>query len=52
MRHFNVKVIAPTIVCAILLGFAGAISADEIPETRTVAEELLEILRAAGTIDD
>ena len=39
-------------VCAILLGFAGAVSADEIPESKSVAEELLEILRAAGTIDD
>ncbi len=52
MRYSSIQNTARTIVCTILLGFAGSISADEIPESRTVAEELLEILRAAGTIDD
>ncbi len=52
MRYSIIQNAARTIVCTILLGFAGAVSADEIPESRSVAEELLEILRAAGTIND
>jgi hypothetical protein len=52
MRYSTIQNTALAMVCAILLGFAGAVSADEIPEPKSVAEELLEILRAAGTIDD
>jgi phosphate-selective porin OprO/OprP len=52
MRYSSIQNAARTIACTILLGFAGAVSADEIPESRSVAEELLEILRAAGTIND
>ncbi len=52
MRYSTIQNAARTIICTILLGFAGAVSADEIPESKSVAEELLEILRAAGTIDD
>jgi phosphate-selective porin OprO/OprP len=52
MRYSTIENTARAMVCAILLGFAGAVSADEIPEPKSVAEELLEILRAAGTIDD
>ena len=52
MRYSSIQNVARTMVCTILLGFSGAVSADEIPESRSVAEELLEILRAAGTIDD
>jgi len=52
MRTSTIQNTALAMVCAILLGFAGAVSADEIPESKSVAEELLEILRAAGTIDD
>ena len=52
MRCCTIQNTARTIACAILLGFAGAASADEIPEPKSVAGELLEILRAAGTIND
>ena len=52
MRYTSIQNAARTIACTILLGFAGAVSADEIPESKSVAEELLEILRAAGTIND
>jgi phosphate-selective porin OprO/OprP len=52
MRYSSIQNVARTMVCTILLGFSGAVSADEIPEPRSVAEELLEILRAAGTIND
>jgi phosphate-selective porin OprO/OprP len=52
MRYSTIQNTARTIVCTILLGFAGVVSADEIPESKSVAEELLEILRAAGTIND
>jgi phosphate-selective porin OprO/OprP len=52
MRYCTIQNAARSMLCAILLGFAGGASADEITETKSVAEELLEILRAAGTIDD
>jgi phosphate-selective porin OprO/OprP len=52
MRTSTIQNTALAMVCAILLGFAGAVSADEIPESKSVAEELLEILRAAGMIND
>jgi len=52
MRYSTIQNIARTTLCTLLLGFAGAVSADEIPASRSVAEELLEILRAAGTIND
>jgi phosphate-selective porin OprO/OprP len=52
MRYSTIQNAARTIIFTILLGFAGAVSADEIPESKSVAEELLEILRAAGTIND
>jgi phosphate-selective porin OprO/OprP len=52
MRYCTIQNAARSMVCTILLGFAGAASADEITEPKSVAEELLEILRAAGTIDD
>ena len=52
MRDCTARFAARTLLCAILLGFSGVVSADEIPESKSVAEELLEILRAAGTIND
>ena len=52
MRYCTTHNAARSMLCAILLGFAGAASAGEIAEPKSVAEELLEILRAAGTIDD
>jgi phosphate-selective porin OprO/OprP len=52
MRYSIIQNVARTMVCTILLGFSGAVSADEIPASKSVAEELLEILRAAGTIND
>jgi phosphate-selective porin OprO/OprP len=52
MRDSSIQNAARTMLCTILLGFSGAVSADEIPEPQSVAEELLEILRAAGTIND
>jgi len=52
MRGSSVQFAARTLLCAILLGFSGAVSADEIPASKSVAEELLEILRAEGTISD
>jgi phosphate-selective porin OprO/OprP len=52
MRTSTIQNTALAMVCTILLGFAGAVSADEIPEPKSVAEELLEILRAAGMIND
>ncbi len=52
MRHGTIRNTARAALCAILLGLAGAASSDEIPEPKSVAEELLEILRAAGMIDE
>ena len=52
MRYATIQNATRTMLCAILLGFAGAASADEVSESKSVAEELLEILRAAGTIND
>jgi phosphate-selective porin OprO/OprP len=52
MRDSSIQNAVRTMLCAILLGFSGAVSADEIPAPKSVAEELLEILRAAGTIND
>ena len=52
MRYSSIQNTARAIVCTMVLGFAGAVLADEIPETKSVAEELLEILRAAGTINE
>jgi len=52
MHITTIQNTARAMVCAILLGFFGAVSADEIPEPGSVAEELLEILLATGTIDD
>ncbi len=52
MRYCTIQNAARSMLCAILLGFAGVASADEISEPKSVAEELLEILRAAGTIND
>ena len=52
MCYSTIQNTARIMLCAILLGFAGAVSADEIPAPKSVAEELLEILRAAGTIND
>ncbi len=39
-------------IIAVLLGFGPVASADEIEMPKSVAEELLEILRAAGTISE
>ena len=52
MRDATIQAAARIMLCTILLGFSGAVSADEIPEPTSVTEELLEILRAAGTIND
>ena len=52
MRYCTIQNAARSMVCTILLGFAVAASADEITEPKSVAEELLEILHTAGTIDD
>jgi len=52
MRYCTIQNVAHSMLCTILLGLAGAASADESSEPRSVAGELLEILRAAGTIDD
>jgi len=52
MREATIQNAARTLFCAILLGISGAVSADEIPEPKSVAEELLEILRSEGTISD
>jgi len=52
MRDTTIGNTVRTVLCTILLGLAGAVSADDIPAPKTVAEELLEILRAAGTIND
>jgi len=52
MRYRTIRNTAAAALCAILLGFAGAALADEIPAPKSVAEELLDILRAAGTIDE
>lgn len=52
MRYCNIQHASRAMVCAILLGFVGTGSADEITGSNSVAEELLEILRAAGTIDE
>ena len=52
MRYSTGQYAARVVLCAILLGFSGPVSADEIPEPKSVAEELLEILHAAGMIND
>jgi phosphate-selective porin OprO/OprP len=52
MQLRNLLRAAQAVLCAVALGFAGEISADEIGGSKSVAEELLEILRAAGTIND
>jgi len=52
MRHSTIQIAVRTALCAILLGPAGSAPADEVSEPKSVAEELLDILRAAGTIND
>jgi hypothetical protein len=50
-RHF-MKSFARILAWSILSGSAVTAWADETPEPKNVAEELLEILRASGTIND
>jgi phosphate-selective porin OprO/OprP len=52
MHYCTIQNAARTMLFTILLGFAGNTSADEVSESKSVAEELLDILRAAGTIND
>ncbi len=52
MRHRFIQRSARILVSAIAIGFTATVSADEIEAPKSVAEELLDILRAAGTIGE
>ena len=52
MRHYFMHTLACIFAGMILWGYAATASADEIETPKSVAEELLDILRAAGTIND
>ena len=52
MRQRYLQNAAGIFAIAILLGFAEQASSDEIEAPKSVAEELLDILRAAGTIGE
>ena len=52
MRHCSIRGFTRSFTAAMLLGFVATASADDIEAPKSVAEELLDILRAAGTIGE